>query len=305
MRAACIERLGETPVVAEIVEPVASAGRTVVPVRAAALNPLDLHLGMGRYGDQPTPHVIGREGVAEIDGCRRYFTADPLPAGSIAERVALDATATFAIPDGLSDEQAIAVGSAGITALLALEGAAGLRPGESVLVLGASGAVGQLAVQLARSSGAARVVGAARNVDALSSLALDAVVALDDQASVTLPAAAAGGFDVVIDPVGGDPLASAIAATAEGARIVTLGISAGRVAPIDTRALQGRSLLGFTVRTASVAAKRAAYARLVEQALAGAIHLRTESFPLDAIARAWVLQEASPNRKLIIQLAST
>jgi len=300
MRAARIERLGAAPVVTDVDEPIAGPGETVAPVLAAGLNPLDLHLGSGRYGKQPTPHVIGREGVAAIDGRRCFFLTWALPAGSMAERVAIDPAATFPVPDGLATEQAIAIGSAGITALLTLATAARLRAGESVLVLGVSGAVGQLAAQLARSLGASRVVGAARNVEAAAGLELDGLIRLDADPSAALVAAAERGFDVVIDPLGGAPLAGAIPATADGARIVTFGISAGRVAPIDTKALQGRSLIGFGGRTISAQARRDAYATLAAKALAGELRLATETFALADVARAWALQQESPHRKLIV-----
>lgn len=300
MRAAVVERLGEAPLVADVDEPTTGPNETVASVLAAGLNPLDLHLGSGRYGPQPTPHIVGREGVAEIDGHRRYFNIWGLPAGTMTERVAIDAATTYAIPNDLSTEQAIAVGSAGITALLTLQEAAGLREGESVLVLGVSGAVGQLAARIARSLGASRVVGAARNTQAASHLVLDQLVPLDDQSGAGLLEAADGGFDVVVDPIGGTALADAIPATAAGARIVTFGISAGRVAPIDTKALQGRSLIGFGAPSVTPEMRRDAYAAVVEKALAGELYLEAETFPLTDIARAWKLQGDSPNRKLIV-----
>ncbi len=300
MRAARIERLGATPTATTIDEPTPGPGEIVVPVICAALNPLDLRLGSGQYGDQPTPHTVGREAIVDVSGRRQYATCWALPAGTMAERMSVDPAATIAIPDALSTELALAVGSAGTTAMLTLEVGARVQPGESVLVLGASGAVGQLAVQLARSLGASRVVGAARNVDALDGLELDRSVRLDGDAAEALRDAAEGGFDVVIDPIGGAPLADAVLSTADGARIVTFGISAGRSAAIDTKALQGRALIGFGAASAGPEIRRATYAKLLAMATAGDLQIAAETFPLGEIARAWELQADSPNRKLLV-----
>ncbi len=300
MRAARIERLGTTPTVTTIDEPTPGPGEVVAPVECAGLNPLDLRLGSGQYGDQPTPHTVGREAVVTFDGRRHYATRWAPPNGTMAERMAVDPKATIAIPDAVSTALALVVGSAGSTALLTLETGARMRRGESVLVLGASGAVGQLAVQIARSLGASRIVGAARNLDALRDLPLDGVVRIDDGTADALRDTSGNGFDVVIDAIGGAPLADAVHATADGARIVTFGIGAGRAAAIDTKALQGRSLIGFGAPSAGPEVRRAAYLQLLELAAAGELRMAYETFPLDEIARAWRLQEQSPNRKLLI-----
>jgi NADPH2:quinone reductase len=127
-------------------------------------------------------------------------------------------------------------------------------------------------------------------------------VELGSDDAAALREAADGGFDVVIDPVGGAPLAGAVAATADGARIVTFGVGAGREASIDTKALQGRSLIGYSARFVAPEAKRATYAKLAEKAVGGAFALPTETFPLEDVAKAWKLQAESPNRKLVVAI---
>src|SRR5439155_13163390 len=176
VRAAVLEEYG-TPGAGDFQEPVAGKGQAVVEVRAAGLNPVDVAISAGRFyaGKPPLPCVAGREGVGILDGRRLYFDAPVLPFGSMAERSLIDPASTYPVPDELDDGVAVALGIAGLAAWLALTWRAALQAGEHVLVLGASGVVGQIAVQGARILGAGRVVAAARSAQELQrSLALGA-----------------------------------------------------------------------------------------------------------------------------------
>jgi NADPH2:quinone reductase len=304
MRAAVVRELGASPKPDEVHDLAPTDGKVLVSVRTAGLNPIDQHFASGRYGNQPVPHVIGREGIGTTpDGQRVYFSAGPLPSGSVAEAALAAEAALFPVPDALSDGIAIALGAAGLAAWMTLVDQADLQSGEKVLVLGASGVVGQLAAQAARSLGASLVVGAARNTAAAAKAKADVVVELGDDAPAALKDASDGGFNVVIDPIGGQPLADAALATADGARIVTFGVGAGDVAPIQTRALQGRRLIGHSARFFGNDRKREAYGELTELALAGDLDVDVETYKLDDVAWAWDAQSASPGRKLVIELA--
>ncbi len=171
MRAAVLEVHGQPPSAGEFAEPEAGEEQAVVEVLAAGLNPVDLAIASGAfYGRAPPPSVVGREGVARLpDGTRAYFESAVAPYGSMAERAPIELAAAIPLPEGLDEGLACAIGIAGLAAWLSLEHRAGLRPGETVLVLGASGVVGQVAVQAARLQGAARVVGAARAARRVSS----------------------------------------------------------------------------------------------------------------------------------------
>ena len=92
-----------------------------------------------------------------------YFVDPPPPHGALAERTLLDPAAIYPVPEGVDDGVAVALGIAGLAGWLALEWSAKLREGETVLVLGATGTVGQVAVQAAKLLGASRVVAAGRN----------------------------------------------------------------------------------------------------------------------------------------------
>ena len=210
---------------------------------AAGLNPVDVAICAGRFyaGRPPLPSVAGREGVGLLDGRRVYFDAPVLPFGSMAERALIDPRSTYEVPDGVEDGLAVALGISGLAAWLALTWRAELQPGEHVLVLGASGVLGQIAVQAAKLLGAARVVAAARSQEGLErclELGADAAVRLD--ATEDLPAAlteaAEGKIDVVVDPVFGEPFVAAVNAASFGARIVQLGAGAGAEATLPSAA---------------------------------------------------------------------
>jgi NADPH:quinone reductase-like Zn-dependent oxidoreductase len=301
MKAVVVTELGVAPAVSDVPDVRAEAGTQVARVLAGGLNAIDLHFASGYYAGIPVPHVVGREGIAELDGRRVYFAVGP-PGGSLVERVVIQADGAYPVPDGVAAAVAIAVGASGLTALMALRDEGRVRAGESVLVLGASGAVGQLGVQIAKALGAGRVVGAARDVRAIPRTA-DATVKIDDDLEDALVAASAGGFDVVLDPLGGGPLAAAIAAAACGVRIVTVGVSAGDpISPIATRKLQGRMLIGHSQFLFGHDAKRPAYEQLLAWVQSGQLELAVESFPLALLETAWAAQHRGPHGKIVIEM---
>ena len=158
MRALRQHAFGEPLTVEEIDAPVAAAGETLVTITRGAINPLDVWIADGRVGaGLPVPRTPGCEGVGmTADGRRVAFrgagcglTRD----GSWAEQVAVPNEALAIIPDGCSDAQAAALGIPGVTAFDCLELAA-IGAGSTVLILGASGGVSTIAMQLAKARGA-------------------------------------------------------------------------------------------------------------------------------------------------------
>lgn len=312
MRAAVLHEHGVTPRVEEFGEPEAiEAGQIVADVAAAGLNPVDIAMASGRfYGGVPTlPSVVGLEGVARLEGGRlAYFDGPVAPHGSMAEQVLVREDSLIELPDSLDAAHAVAYGIAGLAAWLALEWRAELREGESVLVLAASGPVGQIAVQAARLLGAGRVVAAARNAEGLKralELGADETVQIggvDDLAVAFREAAGGDGPEVVVDPLWGDPALAAIQAAARGARVVNLGQSAGAEATIPSAALRGKSasILGHTNFAAPPEVKRAAFTRMTRHAAAGELTADFETIPLAHAADAWERQQAGPHRKLVV-----
>jgi NADPH:quinone reductase-like Zn-dependent oxidoreductase len=310
MHAAVLHEHG-TPRYEEFDEPAAGDGQVVVEVAVAGLNPVDLRMASGTYlsGPPPLPSVCGREGVGTVAGSGRrvYFDAPVAPWGSMAERALVAGDGLVDVPDGLDDGLAVAIGIAGLAAWAPLEWRARLQPGETVLVLGATGVVGQIAVQAAKLLGAGRVVAAGRDADGLrraASLGADATVDLGGEEA--LPAAfrsAAGGdVDVVIDPLWGAPAVAALEAMGVGGRLVQIGQSAGAEAtiasaPVRGKALQIRGHLNFHVPPD---VRRATYARMAGHASAGRIAVELERIPLREVAQAWARQHDGPHRKLVL-----
>lgn len=281
-------------------------GHRLITVRAAGIGPTDLMRAQGFFGPVPAGQVPGGEGVGQLaDGSRVYFGHAVPPFGAIAEQTLVADAEVWPLPDALPDDQAIALAISGIGALIPLE-EAGIRPGEAVLILGATGPVGQIALQVARRLGAGRVVAAARNRDRLSRLVddglADAVAVLgagDDEAA--LKAAATGGYDVVLDVVYGPPAEAAMRATAPGARMMSIGVQAGPTVTLSLRDLVFRSHVGVGTGQRPAAERRAAFERLVAMALGQGLCCDTVRFPFDRAPAAWQAQAAGAHAKVIIE----
>jgi len=311
VRAAVLHEYG-TPRYGEFAEPVAGDGRVVVEVSLAGMNPVDVRKASGTYfaGPPPLPSVAGGEGVGRLAGTGRrvYFDAPVAPYGSMAERALVDPAGLVELPEEVDDGLAVALGIAGLAGWLALEWRARLAPGETVLVLGATGVVGQVAVQAAKLLGAGRVVAAGRDPHGLHhalALGADATVdlAADDDLAVAFREAAGGALDVVLDPLWGEPAAAALEALGAGGRLVQLGQSAGAETVIASAAIRGKglSLLGYLNFLVPRDVRQDAYRRMVEHAAAGRIRVDVERLPLSEVEQAWARQQTGARgRKLVL-----
>jgi NADPH2:quinone reductase len=312
MRAAVVERIGELPVVKDVDEPRRQPGQTLIEVTAAPINPIDITTAAGTYpgGSPETPFVAGREAVGRVvesdslsEGARVYAAG----LGFLAERAAVANDNLVRIDADVDDALAACFGVAGLAAWLAVEWRGDLREGETVLVLGASGAVGAIAVQAAKLLGAGRVVAAARSAEGLErarSLGADATVKLDehDDLAAAYLEACDGQLDLVIDPVWGEPGAAAVKATSFGGRVVQLGQSAGKEATIESGWIRAKllSILGHTNFAAPAEVRDDAYLRMVRHAAASELTVDYELVPLEQVADAWERQKASPGLKLVL-----
>jgi NADPH2:quinone reductase len=296
--------VGTVPVFADFKEPQPGDGHQVAEVLLAGLNPVDLSMASGAYGALELPCVVGREGVARLgDGERVYFSGSPSPFGSMAQYAPVDVDSAFAVPHGLDPGLAVAMGISGLAAWLPLTWRAHLQRGETVLVLGASGVVGQIAVQAAKLLGAGRVVAAARDRQTLERLrerGADAIVVLEGDDAQALRDAARDGYDVVLDPLYGPPLEAALGATAPGARVVVIGATAGQTATIPVGAIFGRTVMGHSNQDAPLDVRRNAYLALADHAVAGEITVDVERMALSQVSEAWERQARGPHRKLTL-----
>jgi NADPH2:quinone reductase len=313
VKAALVEQIGQPPVVGEVAEAQRGEGQALVQVTAAAINPIDVSISLGKwYGGTPeVPYVMGREGVGRViegerlePGTQVWF--QPPMGGTFAELAIADEDQAIVLPDGTDHALAAALGIAALTGWLAVEWRAHLRGGERVLVLGATGVVGLVAVQAARILGASRVVAAGRDAAALEvarEVGADATVRLDGKREPSdLVEAGGGPFDVVIDPLWGRAAEIAVQAAGYSARFVQLGQSAGADATIRSGDVRGKSLaiVGFTLGHVPRDKTEAAYHRLIEMASSGDLKVERETLPLDWAGEAWRRQQESPHRKLVL-----
>jgi len=237
-------------VIQSVPDPTPDRGEAVVRVRAISLNRGEVRRsGMAAAGWRPGWDLAGQVDKAAADGSGPKVGARVvglLGEGAWAERVAVPTHALAELPDKVTFSQAATFPVAGLTALHALA-KGGLLLGRRVLVTGATGGVGDFAVQLARLSGA-HVTASARRADqapALRQLGAHEVTVGDD-----IPASPK--YDVVIESVGGRTLGTALAALERGGVCVTLGVSASAEVTFDTRTffVTGRATLyGFYLFT--------------------------------------------------------
>jgi NADPH:quinone reductase len=307
MRAAVVSELGRPPRPRELPDPTLGDADILVEIDAAPLNPIDLAVAAGRNpaGHPPLPFVPGCEGIGTADGRRVWVYREGIGIarnGCMAERVAAPNKAITPVPDDADPAVAAAMGIAGMAGWASLSWRVPVREDDVVLVLGATGTVGNVAVQAARILGAARVVAAGRDRGALEQLDADAKVPLEGDLVEAFREACDGGPTLIFDPLWGEPAAAAAEAAKPAARIVQLGQSAGATAPITSAAVRfkGLEIYGYSVFNLPKDVLDREYTRLVEHAMNGDIQVEIERLPLDRIADAWEQQAASPHRKLVL-----
>lgn len=332
MRAAVVHECGEPPRPGTVARPEPGPGTAVVAVRAAPITPLDVLCATGTsyFGRPAVPYVPGVSGVGVVEaaaaadpkppqvaaGTRVWFptTAGMRPGnGSMARLCAVPEADLIPIPDGVADDQAAALGLSAVAAWMALTWRAGLRDGERVLVLGAGGVVGQVAVQAARLLGASRVVAACRSPqaqEAARTAGADEVVELSsaegpDRLAERLARACGGTVDVVIDPLCGVPATAAARVLGHRGRLVNLGGSAGPEAVFDSAILRSRSaaLLGYTNNDITPQQRRDALTAVLDHAAAGRLGVLFDTVDLDDVAAAWAAQaNGAAHRRIVVRI---
>jgi NADPH2:quinone reductase len=238
MKAARVHEFGSPLRIDDVPEPATGADEVLVRLTHAGVNPIDVRLRDGGAGKVPLPFVPGCDGVGVTGsgpvvvygaglGLRR--------AGTYAERVAVPASAVVRLPEGVDPVQAAGLGLAGVTAWALLRS---VTSADRVLVLGASGGVGSLAVQLAASTGA-RVWGQTTSPGLSLPGAEEVVVCssaeLRDAVRPFEPT-------VVLDGLGGAYTGAAVRSVAQGGRITVFGVSAGARGEIDYATLYRKAV---------------------------------------------------------------
>ncbi len=310
MRAALVREVGAVAEVGDIAEP---TGETI-EVLAASINPIDLAVSRGilATGHPELPYVAGCEAVGRTaDGRLVWISGGSLgrtSQGAIAERASVGDSHVIDVPDGADPALAAGLGIAGMAGWLPLAWRAPLRGGENVLVLGATGSVGFVAMQTAKLLGAARVVAAGRSAAGLERATqhgADATLRLDDVDDLVAAfkdAFGGEGPSYVFDPLWGEPAAAAVQAAVPHATIVNLGQSAGATSELASAAVRFKnlSILGHTNFLVPPDELAKEYRRLVSHAVAGDIRLDVERVPLDSVADAWRRQAEGAGTKLVV-----
>jgi NADPH:quinone reductase-like Zn-dependent oxidoreductase len=302
MRAAVVREAGKPPVYGEFRDPVAGDGEVIVATSAAAMSPLVKSRAAGAHYSFRTepPFVVGVDGVGRLaDGRRVYFFLPKAPFGAMAERVAIDAAKCVAVPDGLDDVSAAALANPGMSSWAALRERAKFRAGETVLINGATGSSGRLAVQIARHLGAARIIVTGRNRAVLESLGADVAIPLvtEDEAleRAVIAQYEGGHIDVVLDYLWGASAEQIIVATAKGAadgmpvRFVNIGTTTGANITLPGTALRSVALelMGSGIGSVPPDALMRVIGEVFEAAVAGSFQIECRAVPLTEVTSAW------------------
>jgi NADPH:quinone reductase-like Zn-dependent oxidoreductase len=310
MKAAVVYEAGKAPVFAEFETPVARAGEALIAVRASALTQFTKSRASGAHysADAALPAIAGSDGVGVTEEGRRvYFILPQAPFGALAEVTRVRAGFCIPVPDGLDDVTAAALANPGMSAWAALVYRAQIKPGDTVLINGATGTAGRLAVQLARHLGAGKVIATARDATALESVkALGADVLLPfqldggDEAGAArfgdaLEAQFKEGIDVVVDYLWGKSAEAIIVAIAKAVddarpvRFVQVGSSSGGEITLPGAALRSSAivLMGSGIKSVPLADLLAAVGHVFAVAVSANLQIATRVLPLADVQTAW------------------
>jgi NADPH:quinone reductase-like Zn-dependent oxidoreductase len=304
MKAAIVQGPGQTPVYGDFGEPVVVDGERLVKVAAAAMSNLVKGRAAGAHysSSNQFPFVAGVDGVGRLDDGRRvYFAFPKAPFGSMAEWVAAPSALCVALPDDLDDVTAAAIANPGMSSWAAFTERAKLVAGETVLVNGAAGAAGRLAVQIAKRLGAAKVIATARDakaLEAVAALGADVTIPLvaDDAAlEAALKAQFAAGVDVVIDYLWGrsaERLLSAAAKAGKDAapiRFVQVGSVSGPDISLPSAVLRSSAIALMGSGLGGIPLDRLVLAieGVLRAAVPGGFQIAAKPVPLSDVERAW------------------
>ncbi|MEP9360178.1 zinc-binding alcohol dehydrogenase family protein [Sphingomonas sp. KR3-1] len=305
MKAAIVTQAGQsTPAFGEFEAPVAGAGEVIIQVAAAAISPLVRARAAGTHYSSggAFPFVAGVDGTGRLeDGRRVAFALPRAPFGAMAEQVPVPAAHVVPLPEGLGDVAAAALINPGMSSWAALTERARLKRGETVLVNGATGAAGQIAVDVARHLGAARVIATGRNEAALAELGADAVIPLGEDPDVLeqrFKAEFAQGVDVVLDYLWGPSAERLLIAGAKSGadgvpiRFVQVGSVSGGEISLPGAVLRSSAieLMGSGIGSISLGRLVAAIGAMLQAAAQDGFALPARAMPLAEVAQAWPLE---------------
>jgi len=310
MKAAIVSRVGQTPVYGDFPEPVPALGEHRIAVTAAAISHVVKSRASGAHysASGQFPFVVGIDGVGRLDdGSRVYFALPRAPNGSMAERTVVPSSHCLALPDDVDDVTAAAIANPGMSSWAAYTERAKLKLGETVLVNGATGTAGRLAVRIARHLGAKRIIATARNA-----AALDAVAALG--ADVTIPLVEndaaldksfrkqfAEGVDVVIDYLWGNSAERLLIAAAKAGtdavpiRFVQVGSVSGSDITLPSAVLRSSAiaLMGSGIGSIPLDRFIACAGEMLHAVVPAGLQIASRPVPLADVEQAWASDDST------------
>ena len=304
MKAAIVNEAGAAPVYGEFRNPEAAAGKSLIRVTASSLSHVTRSRASGAHyrSDGELPFVPGIDGTGvREDGRRVYFLLAEKPFGAMAEWCLVDDRHQLSIPDGLDDAAAAAMAIPGMSSWAALMERAKLVAGETVLVNGAAGASGRLAIQIAKHLGAKKVIASARRIasfDELGALGADVVVPLledRDALESAFKDQFRQGIDVVLDYVYGVSAQTLIVAAAKAGadgvpiRYVQIGSMGGTEISLPSAALRSSALqlMGSGIGSVPFPQLLDAIRGVLDAAQVAGFKIATEEMPLSEVSKAW------------------
>jgi len=312
MKAAIVVQAGKTPIYGDFQEAVPAPGEVQVTVSAAALSNVVKSRASGAHysSSGQFPFVVGIDGVGRLeDGRRVYFALPKAPFGSMSEKTAVRPSQCIPLPDDLEDVTAAAIANPGMSSWAAFRERAKLSAGETVLVNGATGVAGRLAVQIAKYLGARKVVATGRNAEALkalSALGADVTIPLGDVGDAFEDALkeqfGGDGIDVVVDYLWGPSAERILIAGAKAGkeaapiRFVQIGAVSAPNITLPSAALRSSAitLMGSGIGSIPEDGLMKSIRDLLHATILGGFEIATESFPLSQVEQVWPDADSSP-----------
>jgi NADPH:quinone reductase-like Zn-dependent oxidoreductase len=319
MKAAIVVEAGKAPIYGEFREPVPTNGEVQVTVSAAALSNVVKSKASGTHysSSGELPFVVGIDGVGRLgDGRRVYFVLPEAPFGSMSEKTSVRPSQCVLLPDDLDDVTAAAIANPGMSSWAALKERAKLTTGETVLVNGATGAAGRLAVQIAKYLGAVKVVATGRDTEALkglTALGADVTIPLGDVGDAFEDALQEqfgnDGIDIVLDYLWGPSAERVIIAGAKAGkeavpiRFVHIGSVSAPNITLPSAALRSSAvtLMGSGIGSIPVDGLVRSIGELMQATIPGGLEIATQTFPLSEVERVWAAAGSMP--RVVFEIA--
>jgi NADPH:quinone reductase-like Zn-dependent oxidoreductase len=305
MKAAVITKPGRTPLFVDFDDPLPQVDEELIVVTASALSHVTKSRASGSHHTSPggLPAVVGIDGVGRTqDGRRVYFVMPEEPFGGMAEQVAVRLQQCVPLPDDVDDITAAAIAIPGMSSWAAFKERAHLIAGENVLINGATGTAGRLAVQIAKYMGAKRVIATGRNIAALEqvkALGADATIPLL-QSPKELETAfkeqfGGEGVDVILDYLWGKSAEILIVAAAKAGkdevpiRFVQIGAASGSDITLPGAALRSSALvlMGSGIGSIPLKGLVGAISGVLQAVVPGKLKIETKVVPLTDVEDTW------------------